>query len=161
MKKKCILITALIFFLAAPLAMANPWAGRGGEDGPRWGMGMDPQFIESLDLTQEQMDMIRELKGNHIKDTTPVRSKLVGKRAEMKLLWLQKEPDVNAIKAKHREIHELTGQMQEKSIDFRMAILNTLTPEQRTKVLALGLERGQKFRHKKGGERGMRKGPRK
>lgn len=157
MKKTVIVISTLMVFLSATFVMADPWDRRGDRQGPPWGMR---DFTSSLDLTQEQLEMVRTLRETHIKDTIPIRSKLVAKKAEMKLLWLQKEADANAIKAKQKEIHELMGQMQEKAIDHRISILNTLTPEQRVRVLAGGLERGNKFRGAKGDRfgRGLEKG---
>jgi len=62
--------------------------------------------------------------------------KMARKRLEMKLLWMEEEPDSVKIKAKQNEIQNLRGQLGEKMIDFRLAVRNILTPEQRSQLLA-------------------------
>ena len=55
---------------------------------------------------------------------------------ELKLLWMQMEPDVKKIKAKEKELHELTWQMKEKATDHRLSFRKILTSEQLSKFLA-------------------------
>ena len=88
-------------------------------------------------LTQEHLlaEKIRALRQSHEKDILPLRTQLFTNRAEMRLLWMETDPDSEKIKAKQKEIHKLQGQLQEKNMDFRFAVSDILTPEQRSKLL--------------------------
>lgn len=148
--KKIILITTLITMLAsAPLVMAQPRGMKGGM-GP--GGERHASALADLNLTAEQSEKIRAMREAHYKDIIPMQTKMFTKRAELRLLWMQTNPDSEKIKSKQKEILVLKGQLQEKKTDFRLEFLNILTPEQRTQLLAQRLDR----RH---GPRGGMEGP--
>jgi len=137
--KKITLITALILMLAsAPLVMAQPRGNKGGM-GPDG--GRHAPALANLNLTAEQSEKIRAMRETHRKDMIPIQTKLFTKRAELRLLWMQTNPDSEKIKSKQKEILDLRGQLQEKQTDFRLKFRNILTPEQCTKLLAQGLGR--------------------
>jgi Spy/CpxP family protein refolding chaperone len=131
--KKISLIAALILILgSATIVMAGQYC-KAGKMGP--GCGMNPKAFAALNLTEEQSEKIRALRQAHEKDILPLRTQMFTKRAEMRLLWMETDPDREKIKAKQKEIHELKGQLQEKNMDFRFAVSDILTPEQRSKLL--------------------------
>jgi len=67
---------------------------------------------------------------------------LFTKKAELRLLWIQTTPNVDKIRSVQKEIHDLIGQMQTKTTDFRLAFRNLLTPEQTSQLLAEGVGGG-------------------
>jgi Spy/CpxP family protein refolding chaperone len=150
--KRITFITALIImFASVPLVMAQPRGMKGGK-GPDG--GRHAAALANLNLTAEQSEKIRAMRETHQKDTIPIQTKMFTKRAELRLLWMQTNPDSAKIKSKQKEILDLKGQLQEKQTDFRLEFLKTLTPEQRTKLLAQGLARHHGPRGDKGGPAG-------
>lgn len=139
--KKCSLLAALVTILAsATFVLAGPCGG--GEWGnPGW--AMDDTILSKLNLTAEQTEKIRTLRESFQKDITPLRTRIFEKKAEMRLLWMQTEPDAARIKAKEKEIHDLKWQALEKATDFRLTFRSVLTPEQLSKFLAMGGDWGR------------------
>jgi Spy/CpxP family protein refolding chaperone len=112
----------------------------GGQGGPMGGYGA------GLNLTEEQSAKIRSLREAHQKDVTPLRSELFAKRAELRALWAQTNPDKDAILAKQKEVSTLRDQMREKKTTHRLEMRSLLTPEQQASLTFMG--------------RGKRMGPR-
>jgi Spy/CpxP family protein refolding chaperone len=134
--KKFSLLAALVTILAsATFVLAGPRGG--GERGdPGW--AIDGTILSKLNLTEEQTEKVRALRGSFQKDITPLRIQIFEKKAELRLLWMQTESDAATIKAKGKEIHDLMWQIREKATDFRLALRSVLTSEQLSKFLALG-----------------------
>jgi Spy/CpxP family protein refolding chaperone len=154
-KLSMVFLAVLIATVLASTTFAYGWGGGWGrgharsacDGGP--GCDRDIQAIQTLGLTAEQTATIRDLREAHLKDVKPLRDKMFSKRGELKLIWLQKAPDREKITAAQKEIGSLRDQMQDKMTSHRLAMLDVLTPEQRTKVQALVAGRG--FGHGKGG----------
>ena len=132
MKKISIFVLVLLFVTSASVAMARPYMGTGK------GMerGGSSSAFQKMNLTEEQTEKINALRESLQKETTPLRTELVKKGTEMKLLWMADEPDAGKIKALQKEILDLRGKMSEKFTDFRLAVHKILTPEQRAQALA-------------------------
>lgn len=131
--KKTILIGALILVVAsATFAAAGPYGKRGACP-----LGAGPYAIESLNLTDEQAQRMMAARQSNFAEMQEVRNKLFQKRAELRLAWMQVEPDVAKIKGLQNEINELRAQQQDKRIDHRLALREILTPDQLTRHLAL------------------------
>ena len=155
MKKINIFAVALLLvFASAIFVMAGQTGQRAGMGGGRW---MNASTFFCLDLTTEQSEKIRALRETHLKEMALLRTQLHTKRAELRLLWLQTNPDPAKIKALQKEILGLRGQIQDKSTDHWLEFRNILTPEQLTELLAKGLGRGHHHgpRWGKGGGRGQ------
>jgi len=125
-----VLLVALMFSLA--FAHREGW-GRGSARGPcrDWDRGA---YLQELNLTPEQNDRIAALREAHLKDTKPLQDKMFSKRGDFKLLWLQKNPDEEKIRAARKEIRALRDQLEDKRSDFRLVAMKVLTPEQQTKI---------------------------
>lgn len=150
MKKVSIIAAVLLVVATATFAMAGRH-GRMGFDGNRQ---MNPAVMETLDLTKEQTEKVQALHDSAAKKTTPIRAQLVTKRAEMKLLWTQTTLDADKIKATQKEIQTLMAQIRDTITDTRIAFRNLLTPEQTSKLLAMGFG----VRHGKGAGHGRGQG---
>jgi zinc resistance-associated protein len=108
---KMSLVMVLALALSLSLA-ASSWAGpRGG----CWGGGPG-----AMNLNPEQAGKLFDLKHKFMNDTAELRKKMVVKRAELAALWKADKPDEKAIVAKQKELNVLRGQMQEKSVAFRL-----------------------------------------
>jgi len=103
----------MVLALALSLSLASSsWArprggGRGGGPG-------------AMNLSPEQAGKLFDLKHKFMNDTAEVRKQMVVKRAELKALWKAEKPDEKAIVAKQKELNALRGQLQEKSVAFRL-----------------------------------------
>ena len=163
MKKTSLILALVLLVWTANIAMAGH-RGTRGDMGP-WSGKRAPAF-STLNLTAEQEKKIDAIGEAYHKELAPIRLEMFKKRTELKLLWMQTNPDANKIKAKQKEIHELRGTLQEKRTDFRLNFLNILTPEQRTQfIIQKHSKRGHGFKGQRGGPlyrghgRGMPPGP--
>ena len=118
--------------------------------GPGWGRGHggadcygpDTSFLSQLNLTSEQTAKINALREANLRDTKPLKDKMFSKRGDLRLLWLQTNPDQNKITAAQKEIRALRDQMQDKMTAYRLEVLKVLTPEQQEKVKSFKMGRG-------------------
>jgi len=147
-KLSMVFLAVLIATALASTTLVYGWGGGWGRGHARGacaggpGDGGDIQSIPELGLTAEQTAKIKDLRETHLKDIKPLQDKMFSKRGELRLLWLQTNPDREKIAAVQKEIGSLRDQMQDKSTSQRLAMLNILTPEQRTKVQAFAAEKG-------------------
>lgn len=114
------------------------WGGRGG--GP-CADGTGPGTL-GLGLTTEQTNKMKELRDAHLKEVTPIRDKMFNKSSELKLLWLQANPDRDKINAVQKEMRTLRDKMQDEMTAYRLGTLKVLTPEQQAKYQATGARQG-------------------
>ena len=139
--KKLLLIAASIFLtmtVATNLFALNRERGRGCRERHEESRycGGDMPFLAKLNLTDEQTAKIKALREAHLKDVKPLRDKMFSKRGDLKLLWLEPNPDKEKILAVQREIRELRDQMEDKATAHRVDVFNLLTPEQKEKAKA-------------------------
>jgi Spy/CpxP family protein refolding chaperone len=94
--------------------------------------------MKELNLTEEQTTRINALRNTHLKEIKPLQDTLFSKGGDLRLLWLETDPDRDKIMALQKEIRTLRDQMQDKNTSHRLAILKILTPEQRNKLVGSG-----------------------
>ena len=114
---------AVAIVLAGTWAFAGPWGW-----GPGW--GMYPSGPSGLNVTTEQSTKLQTLREAYLKDVTPLRNQLFSKRAELRLLWTEPNPDEDKIVAEQKEILEIQSQLEERSTALRLETRKVLTPEQ-------------------------------
>lgn len=144
MKRK---LTTLMGFLLAVFISTGAYAygGEGrGHGGWMDGDGKKCAQMEfkKLNLTAEQKTKLDALKEECKKETQPLQEKMMAKRAEMRALWLENNPDAGKIKAAQKEMSLLRDQMIDEMTTFRLSALALLTPEQKAKVQKLHKEKG-------------------
>jgi len=134
----------IIVVIALAAIVVSPVGARMGGGGGYLGGGgyYDLSAVPGLNLTAEQTAQIRNLREAHLKDIQPLQNKLYSKRGELRLLWLQQNPDQGKILAVQKEIRTIRDQMQDKMTIQRLNILKVLTPEQQEKMKAFGPGRG-------------------
>lgn len=134
MKRMISLATLAILIASASLAMAGPPHKTGGG---RNGWAMDDSILSKLNLTTQQLEKIKTLRASFLRDIEPLLSQLHEKKAGIRLLWKQIKLDPVKIKELEKQAHDLKGQLREKSLNYRLAFRETLTPEQSSKLIAL------------------------
>src|SRR5512136_469281 len=130
---------AVTAFVASAFAFGPGW-GRGHGGGPCY--GGDITALTELNLTAEQTAKVNALREAHLRDIKPLQDKMFSKRGDLKLLWLQTNPDKDKIMAAQKEIRTLRDQMQDKMTVYRLAVLKVLTPEQQEKLKSLKMRHG-------------------
>jgi len=118
-----------VLLLTATMATTSFAYGRGGPGG-FGGPGGDPAAWRGLNLTPEQSARIDALRTAYLKDTQALRDKVFSKRGDLRLLWLEKNPDAARIAAAQKELRALRDQQQDKRTAYILAVRNILTPEQ-------------------------------
>ena len=135
-------VMAAATFAASAFAFGPGW-GRGHGGCPSYDRGIDQApAAAQLGLTAEQIEKIKALREAHLKDVKPLQEKMFSKRGDLRLLWLQANPDQGKILALQKEIRSLRDQMDDKRVSHRLAVLKVLTPEQQAKAQAYGAGRG-------------------
>lgn len=130
--KRLFISTVAILFFSAASAFAQPW-GRG------MGSGYGSPFVESnLNLTQEQTDKIQKLRESYLKEITPLQNRLFTRRAEMRILWEEANPDRGKLLEKQKEVNDIQRQIEEKATMHRLELQAVLTPEQRARMIECG-----------------------
>jgi len=151
---KKVATTVGIIALVAALAMPVYAHGRGGNKARGAGFGPEgrqPACVQTMpDLTAEQSAKLTELRTQRDQEAAPIRNEMIAKRAELRNLWLQANPDVNAIKAKQQEINDLRNKLQAIMTEYRIEVAKILTPEQRAQLQSARLgwdHRGDAKKH--------------
>jgi len=133
--KKLLMIMAVFFLVAAvavPSFAYRGWRGQG--DSPCGNITRIP----GLNLTADQKAKVTEMQKNHLKDVKPLRDKMFSKQGDLRLLWLEKNPDQAKITAADKEIRSIRDQIHDKRTDYQWAVYKLLTPEQRERLISSG-----------------------
>ncbi len=107
--------------------------GQGAAYGPG-GHGHGAGMARALNLSQEQMDKIRDLKKRHYNETKALRQDIMQKRLEARNLFTDPTADEGAIVAKQREISALQQKLRDQMVQLRLEERRILTPEQLKKL---------------------------
>lgn len=141
--------------VVVPLALAGgPRGGGGGgrgERGPRW-----EKMAERLGLDEKQKVTVKALFEQHRDEAESLREQLEVAREKVKAAWLDKNATEASVKAAHKEVHALQGQLAEQRVEFGFKLKRVLTPAQFEKVANKlmkggGFGRGHHFKGKGGG----------
>lgn len=132
----------------------GPRAGRGnrgpraesGDRGPR-----GQRMAQRLNLNEAQQAQVRALRTQMREELAPVHQQMRSLREAARAQMTSGQPDSGALAAIHGQLDGLRSTIREERVDFRLAFLELLTPEQRAQ-LAENPRRG-------GGHHG-RRGPR-
>jgi Spy/CpxP family protein refolding chaperone len=89
-----------------------------------------------LNLTAEQKTRIETLRNAHLRDIKPLQDQMFSKRGDLKLLWLQTNPDKEKILAVQRDIRATRDKIEDKAVAHRVDVFTVLTPEQQEKARA-------------------------
>jgi Spy/CpxP family protein refolding chaperone len=118
----------------------------------RWGDFLTTHR-EELGLTDEQLDKVDSIFGSHTKDAIRKNAERKILRMEVRDLLLKEKIDLVEVEKKLRALEALETGLRMDGVRALDQALNTLTPEQRKKALALFKERVRP------GGTGMMRGP--
>jgi Spy/CpxP family protein refolding chaperone len=133
MKKLTVIMLAGLLLMVFATSSFAFNGGRGMNRGDACGKDMTT-FSQRLNLTADQSKSINALREANLKDMKPLQDKMFSKRGDLRLLWLDQNPNQEKIIALQKEIRNLRDQMQDKMINFRFAVAKVLTPEQKSKL---------------------------
>lgn len=152
MKTKIVIAVLVIaVIVAAGMAFAQqgprggneacPTPGMGMQAGPGAGgcglglcMGVGPEVMKDLNLTQDQVAQLQQLRDKCIADTANTRQQMQDAHAALRDLMLAQNPDKDAIKRQLATIDAIQAELRNSCIDCMFAAREILTPEQREKA---------------------------
>jgi len=102
-------------------------------------------MVPGLNLSTDQELKINDLRKAFLQEIKPLRDKLFSLRGDLRLLWLEKNPDPAKIAVVQKEIRNLRDQIDDKRTAYYLAVLNILNPEQQIKLKEFIRQSG--FRH--------------
>lgn len=126
-----ILLTGLFLFTAANIMAQRGQGFKGQGMGMHEGPGFNQQCQMIPDLTEDQQKKIKDLRTDQIKQMTQFRNKLAEKRAALRTLQTQKNPDMDAINNTIEEMGQISTEMQKTRAEHHQEIREILTEEQR------------------------------
>ncbi|MEA2022225.1 MAG: periplasmic heavy metal sensor [Candidatus Caldatribacteriota bacterium] len=92
------------------------------------------ELIESFNLTKEQKTEIRKIDLNFQKELIGLRNDIEINQLEIKILFLETEPNLTKIRAKLQEIADLQTELKMKGIEEYLEVKGILTLEQQEKL---------------------------
>jgi Spy/CpxP family protein refolding chaperone len=115
-------------------------------------------LFAKLNLTNEQKARIEAIREAQLAIIKPFHEQILSKRSDLKLLWLQPNPDKGKILSAQKEIRGIRDQIEDATITYRVDVFNVLTPEQQVKAKEVlgkrgagnGMENRQKMGHGEG-----------
>lgn len=113
-------------------------------------IGMGDGAAEKVDLSKDQKDKIRKIRGETKKQNITLRGSLELKQIELRELLDAENPSKEQIAAKVKEIESLKTQMKMNHINARLDCRNILTKEQREKMDQMRSERRDRWHEKRG-----------
>jgi len=126
-------------------------------------MRLGPRIAKELGLSQDQIQLLKQLREQFKAATEPARTELKTKRSEMVKLWQAVEPNAAAIKSLAADMDTPRVKIRDAAIDHGVAALKVLTPDQRAKLremiknrprTGMGMMSGQRFRQGMGPGKG-------
>ncbi|HAJ33380.1 MAG TPA: hypothetical protein DCK79_08410 [Candidatus Atribacteria bacterium] len=92
------------------------------------------ELVESLNLSEEQKTEIKKIDLNFQKEMLGLKNKVEINQLEIKILFLEKDPELAKIRAKLQEIADLQTELKMKRIEEYLAVKSILTSEQQEKL---------------------------
>lgn len=129
MKKASIIILVALMISAAAVVSAYTL-----QPDERTDSHKEFSFKKYLDLSDEQLAKMKELRKSFHNDTRDLRYNLAIKRLEMRKLFTDPKTDDATLLAKQKEINTIRSQRDDKSAQMKIEWRKILTPEQITKL---------------------------
>lgn len=129
--KKASILTVAVAILSAMAISAYAV-----QSGAEPGKGFDKKcgIAKHLNLSEEQLTKMKELRNRHDAETRDLRYSLAVKRIEMRKLFTDPKTDEATLLAKQRELSKLCQQLMDKKAQMKIEWRSILTPEQIAKL---------------------------
>jgi len=152
--KKRMIVLMIVLFIAT--ASTSALAQRGYfRDGTAY--IEDISAVPGINLTEEQKIEMDTLRGSCRKEAWPLQERLSEKKASLRMLWLERNPDQSKIGSVQHEIDGLRKRLREMDREYRRSVNDVLAPEQRD-ILRSQMRQRRGF--EPGAARNMGYGPR-
>ncbi len=149
MKTWYVSVAALFFVAVAFVAFAAPpdpgSAGPRGPEGMRGPAGHEGRFGSYLNLTQEQMDKMREIRNRYYTDTHDLRYDMLQKKLELRKLVTDPKATDAALLAKQKELSALRLKLADMRAQIMIQERKVLTPEQIQKLDRMPMGHGHRM----------------
>jgi len=143
MKKKLIMIVTIASALVLLFTLAYAQAPR----------QQRMKTIDKLDLTDEQLNNLKDIQYNFQKTLIGLRADMQSSRLELRHLMMQDKSDQKAIANLVDKIGETQKMLLKQRVDRKLAMKAILTPDQFKKFMQM---RGDRMEGRMGGGRGER-----
>ena len=158
--KRTLLILAVILIiggLTASISYADPPRhGRGVKDHLPIGLLLNnPEFIEKLHLTPDQIAKLKDLHFEHQKKMIALRSNLQLRKLELMKLMDAEQLDKNLVRKKVKEVTAAKGDLALEKVEMKLSAGDVLTKEQIAELKKMKWE----FKKKRMIKRMEREGP--
>lgn len=147
MKKLIMAVCSILLSLAVATPLLAKDCNKGGRHGMCDETKKHDAFFAKLNPTPAQKAQIKTMREAFLRETKPLKDQIFSKRGDLKLLWLETNPDKNKIMALQKEIRAIRDQIEDKALSQRLDILNIMTPEQKEKIKAAWAEKRTKHEH--------------
>ncbi len=141
---------AIILLMAVSTSFAQRGQGKRGmgfNDRP----ASNQQCMKMIpDLTEEQESKMEDIRLNHMKEMTSNRNLLNEKRAKLRTLQTQDNPEMDAINKVIEEMGEIRTKMQKNKAAHHQEIRSLLTEEQKVYFDNHLMKREKRGRHSRG-----------
>jgi Spy/CpxP family protein refolding chaperone len=119
--------------LLAGVLLSAVYAGDMNQKEARQGLGREERIIRYLDLNQNQVSAIRELRLNQQREIMPLKNKIQELSVQQRLELTSPDPDRKKIEKLIDETASLLKRIKMKNIDLQLSIRKILDKEQRMK----------------------------
>jgi len=155
---KTIFAAAILVLMASSATAHGRRMGRG--DGPRDGKSRLMKMANRLDLSEEQQAQMEQLFAEMKKEMEPLRKKQDKVRSQIDQLWMADPVNEQALMEGIEKSMRIKTKMRKLKAEFRLDILELLTPEQQDQFRAHKKDRRERKAHRGSrGGRGWGKGP--
>jgi len=133
MKKNILSRSLLIIMMIAAMSMSTTVfaQGRGNGQGMKKGKQTEQMMKQIPDLSDEQMDKIKNLRIEMMKQITPLQAELQELKAHLRTLSVAEEADMKAINKTIDKISALQGKIMKIHAKFRQDVRSVLNDKQR------------------------------
>lgn len=94
-------------------------------------------WAEELELSQEQVQELRELRREHRVREADLRAKLEKLRAQWDYELGKREPDFKKLRKLAKDLADAEVRLEAERMEYELKVLEVLTPEQREKFLRM------------------------
>jgi len=91
---------------------------------------LDDSAVSIMKLSAAQREKVKRLKHSFQNEITPILSQKHEEQAALRKLWMQSKPDLEKIKSKQKEIHNLIWRLTEREIECCLVFRDILAPQQ-------------------------------
>ena len=145
--KKIALGTLITLLLLGSIGVAFAWGPQGEKTFPQatrsYRKAPWHSPIAELNLSQDQIEKLQQLRLKHQKETLELRNTLQTKRLELQTLLASKDVDEEKVNLILEEMGKLKTELWKKTIHYRLKMRNVLTKEQWDKLLSYRYMQGR------------------